>query len=919
MSNAIEVASLFATLSLNDTMTPALDGVGRSVRSWGAGLQRVGANILGVAGSLSAVTTPVQNFLTDGVNAAADFESSLAEIQARAGLTGDELERVGDFALQMGADTMFSGQQSLDAFLELLTSGSTVEEAIGLLPSVLDAAAASGVDLGTTANAITDIMASMNIGIEDAADLTNALAQASGATSATMSDLMASMIEAGNVAALYGIDYDQLAASFGLMADRGLKGAEAGTALRSMLNMMASPVDDVQEAWDELGVSLFDAEGNVRDINTVMSDLDSALDALPMQAQIRLTNRLAGAYGTAAFNALRGENAIEDMTERMRSSATASEVAAANMNTFNGKVDSLGGSIETLQIEGLTPMLDMYLTPIVDDLIEVVNGVTDWVAANPELTSQIVMFAAGAVVLVGALVPLGMILGALGSVVTLVGGALGLIVSPVGLIVAGFGALLAAGGQLETWLGNMKGIIEGDFADGLSTVINALGGLVSGDPAAQAQAIQDIGTGLGQIASAIKDMAVTTFDSIVTSLETLTGLDLHGPLNDIGNLITTIAGLADQFVIQPIVDGLRGLADGAKGFMDTLVAEVDPAAVQGIIDFLGKLGVAIGALVGGLIAIGGEVIGETLGAIGDALPGLASGIADIINTVGGLLGGSIDPAQALSDIGTAIGDIGASLLSIPVGAADGLIEMINSTLGIDLPSLEEIWAGIQGAVEPVKQVVEGFFGVLEGAWTIIEPIIQGMVDWFNDTFAAMGEEGGAIDIVTQAFNAIVSLIEGIWAAVSPGLTDLASGIQSLLQPVADLIGGIVAGFESLKGMSGVVGEAQNAVAASGIDREALWQMALEQAGGNDLVARIVFGQLEGSLAPGRASGGPVSANRPYLVGERGPELFAPSSSGHIIPNHALGGSSIVVNITANGTSEREFADMVLRALRDRGL
>ena len=918
MANAIEVASLFATLSLNDTMTPALDGVGRSVRSWGAGLQRVGANILGVAGSLSAVTAPVQNFLTDGVNAAADFESSLAEIQVRAGLTGDELERVGDFALQMGADTMFSGQQSLDAFLELLTSGSTVEEAIGLLPSVLDAAAASGVDLGATANAITDIMASMNIGIEDAAGLTNALAQASGATSATMGDLMASMIEAGNVAALYGIDYDQLAASFGLMADRGLKGAEAGTALRSMLNMMANPVADVQEAWDELGVSLFDAEGNVRDINTVMSDLDSALDALPMQSQIRLTNRLAGAYGTAAFNALRGENAIEDMTERMRSSATASEVAAANMNTFNGKVDSLGGSIEALQVEGLTPMLDMYLTPIVDDLIEVVNGVTDWVAANPELTSQIVMFAAGAVVLVGALVPLGMILGALGSVVTLVGGALGLIVSPVGLIVAGFGALLAAGGQLETWLGNVKGILEGDFADGLSTVIDALGGLVSGDPAAQAQAIQDIGTGLGQIASAIKDMAVTTFDSIVTSLETLTGLDLHGPLNDIGNLITTIAGLADQFVIQPIVDGLRGLADGAKGFMDTLVAEVDPAAVQGIIDFLGKLGVAIGALVGGLIAIGGEVIGETLGAIGDALPGLASGIADIINTVGGLLGGSIDPAQALSDIGTAIGNIGASLLSIPVGAADGLIEMINSTLGIDLPSLEEIWAGIQGAVEPVKQVVESFFGVLEGAWIIIEPIIQGMVDWFNDTFAAMGEEGGAIDIVTQAFNAIVTLIEGIWAAVSPGLTDLASGIQSLLQPVADLIGGIVAGFESLKGMSGVVGEAQNAVAASGIDREALWQMALEQAGGNDLVARIVFGQLEGSL-PGRASGGPVSANRPYLVGERGPEIFQSSSSGRIIPNHELGGRSVVINLTTIGTGERDVAEFLLRALRDRGL
>jgi phage-related minor tail protein len=202
-------------------------------------------------------------------------------------------------------------------------------------------------------------------------------------------------------------------------------------------------------------------------------------------------------------------------------------------------------------------------------------------------------------------------------------------------------------------------------------------------------------------------------------------------------------------------------------------------------------------------------------------------------------------------------------------------------------------------------------------WDIVQPLVQPIVDWFTTTFAAVGQEGGAVDVVTQAFNALSTLLQSIWAAIEPGVTALANGINGVLQPVKDLIDGINAGFASLRGMGGIISEAQNAVAASGVDREALWQLALEQAGGNDLVARIVFGQLEGSLA-GRAAGGPVSAGRPYLVGEAGAEIMVPRSSGYVIPNHALGGGGVTVVVNSYGQTPYDFATLVERALRDKG-
>lgn len=647
MSNAIEVASLFATLSLNDTMTAGLRSAGRESLNFGQRMQRVGASISGFGAGMERAMAPVTDFLRSGVDVAADFEMAMNEIGARTGITGDELMRVQEIALQMGADTAFSAQQAADAFLQLLSSGQSLEEAISTLPSVLDAAAASGMDLGATADGVTDVLAMFGLAVEDlpadvkaageqmgitreqmeawatgrapelapmmdqlaratgrttdelavliqredAADVVDSLSKAAGASSATMQQLFDGLANVGPVAAQFGMSVDETAAALAVLAENGIKGSEAGTALKSMLLQMAQDTPDATAAWAALGTSLYDAQGNVRDIDTVLDELKVSLGALPVEEQNRLMMDLAGSYGILALNALLGDKGISEMQTAMEGAAGAAEVADARMSGWVGASDQLQGSIETLQIQVLTPFLQDVLTPIVKELTNIVNQVVAWAEENPQLANVIILVASGVALLLGVMVPLGI-------------------------------AISAAG-----------------------TAAAALGPLMMG-------------------------------------------------------------------AIGPIL--------------------------------------LVGAAVGAVIAKINEF---------NAIAGAGAAMA-----------------------GQAAIDSGADQLAIDYAA----------------------WAA--GG---------GFFSV---------------------NYAAATAQAAGMDY------------------------DIDLGYAHMRQ------------FDA------------------------------------------------GYVPPGRASGGPVSANRPYLVGERGPELFAPSSSGHIIPNHALGGgSSIVVNITANGTSEREFADMVLRALRDRGL
>jgi TP901 family phage tail tape measure protein len=470
---ARQVASLFGVLSLQDEQfRRGLDNARGGLRGMGDSLQSAGRQITGFGSQLTLATAPITAFIGTGLRAASSFDTTFTEISARTGVVGADLERLREQALNWGAATVFSGQQAADAFLQLLTTGMEVEDAITTMDAVLIGAAASGLDLGTTADRLTNILAGMRLEADTSTDIIDRLGRASGVVGGGMGPLMEAMESASGAARTFGIEYDELIPMLAIWSDAGLRGAEAGTALRSMLINMTSDTASTQGAWERLGTSMFDAQGQMRPLDDVLDDINAGLATMTEQEASATLRDLAGSYGLTGLSALLASDGIEAMNEKMAGATSASDIAEAQMGTFEKTVESLMGSVEALQITALTPLMEDILQPLVSDLIEIVNGVREWVNENPELTNTLIMVG-------GALAIAGPLLVALGMGITFIGAAIGFVLSPIGLLIAGVAALAAA---IITDFGGIRTFIETNVIPFLTGLWDAIaeGGLAGG-------------------------------------------------------------------------------------------------------------------------------------------------------------------------------------------------------------------------------------------------------------------------------------------------------------------------------------------------------------------------------------------------------------------------------------------------------
>ncbi|NLE57785.1 MAG: phage tail tape measure protein, partial [Planctomycetes bacterium] len=231
------------------------------VGSVGTGLENLGGKITGTALKFAPLTAAAGAFGAVGLRAFTGFEDRMLEIQARTGATAAEMENVRQVALQMGADTSFSATDAAEAILQLMASGYDLDQTFAALPAVLDAATASGGNLGMTADWITDALAMYNMEASEAVTVSDLVARAAGASSAEMDDLFMGLANVGPVADQFNIPLKDSVAVLAAFSERGIKGAEAGTQFKSMLTNMTRDTADVTAMWEKLGISMFDVTG----------------------------------------------------------------------------------------------------------------------------------------------------------------------------------------------------------------------------------------------------------------------------------------------------------------------------------------------------------------------------------------------------------------------------------------------------------------------------------------------------------------------------------------------------------------------------------------------------------------------------------------------------------------------------------
>lgn len=276
---AEQIASLFVAIGAN------LAGLNEGLSQAQGKLKTVGDRMAGIGKTLTAaVTLPLVGIGVASVKMAADFEQQMALAQLSLRDTGVSMETVQDYALKMGADTVYNAQEMALALTGLGKAGLNWEEIAGdmsgrtgVLAAVTNLAAASNLELAQAADVVTVAMATFNRPAGDAVAIVDNLVMAADASVAEVSDLAEGLASAGPVMASFGWSMEDTTTALALLSERGIRGAEAGTALRSMMTNIMRPTDQVKDALAALNVNLYDSEGHLKTLPVLLGELSGAL------------------------------------------------------------------------------------------------------------------------------------------------------------------------------------------------------------------------------------------------------------------------------------------------------------------------------------------------------------------------------------------------------------------------------------------------------------------------------------------------------------------------------------------------------------------------------------------------------------------------------------------------------------------
>ena len=315
--------------------------------------------------------------LSSIIGTLADFEYEMATVAAVSGATGAELQALRDTAKEMGATTEFSATQAATGLKLLVQAGYSSRDAMATLPAILNLATTEAMDLGVATEYVNSIMAGFGLGVQDAAKVTDILVYASNAASTGVAELGEGMKYVGPISAALGISIEDTAAALGILSDAGLKGGQAGTALRASLAALASPSKMAADEIKRLGLSLDDVNPATNSITDIVDKF--AGKSLDAAAAIKIFGREAA---PAFLGLIANKDKLAQVTAEMQNVAgEAQRIADYMRDNFKGSLQNLSSAVEAVIIAMGDAGLTAVLRGVVDILTFVVSGIATVVTA----------------------------------------------------------------------------------------------------------------------------------------------------------------------------------------------------------------------------------------------------------------------------------------------------------------------------------------------------------------------------------------------------------------------------------------------------------------------------------------------------------------------------------------------------------
>ena len=337
---------------------------------------RKGLSIASAAAA--AATTVVAAFGGASVKVGAQFDASMSQVAATMGTTVDQITDLRDFAQEMGRTTAFSATEAAEALNYMALAGYDAETSMNMLPTVLDLAAAGGIDLASASDMVTDAQSALGLELNETTELVDKMAATSSKSNTSVAQLGEAILKICGTANIMSGGTTELATALGLLADNGIKGAEGGTHLRNILLSLASPTTDAANLLDSLGVSAVDSEGNMRPLQDIMLELNDSLDGMGEADKAAIISKIFNKTDIASVNALLGTS--KDRWEELSGAIEDADGAAKAM--AETQLDNLAGDITLFKsaLEGAQITLSDVLTPSLREFVQfgtdAVSGLT---------------------------------------------------------------------------------------------------------------------------------------------------------------------------------------------------------------------------------------------------------------------------------------------------------------------------------------------------------------------------------------------------------------------------------------------------------------------------------------------------------------------------------------------------------------
>ena len=313
-----------------------------SVRKAASNAQSILGSIIGgnlISSGIMKAASAVQDFAVGAVDTYKNFEQSMANTAGIAGATGADFEKLSNAAKSAGKATSFTASEAADALGYMALAGWDVNKSTAALTPVLKLAEATQGDLATTSDLVTDSMSAMGVGIEDLQPYLDTVVKTNNKANTSAAELMEAYIGVGGAAKAAGLDYKATATALGIMANNGLKGAQAGTALNSILVRMTSK-DTALNAYKKLGVSIYDTAGNTRDFGDILKDTNKAMANMTEEEKNSYMAAIAGSNYYSVY-----KNLLEGVTDSVDGGASAWDNLAAEIKNSNGALDTMNETV----------------------------------------------------------------------------------------------------------------------------------------------------------------------------------------------------------------------------------------------------------------------------------------------------------------------------------------------------------------------------------------------------------------------------------------------------------------------------------------------------------------------------------------------------------------------------------------------